>query len=124
VTGTQRLYSATLYGLMALGALAVWTAVPFGTLWALSHFAADGTELLVLALLGVPSAMIFFAMFLSRLNIAYVALHRPAPGTTTREEWQPRVRGPLEHLLTYTPIAAAIGFAAWFALRPGPPFHL
>ena len=123
MTRSTRAYSSLLYLAIALGAVAVWSVVPFATLWALSHLADDGTELLVLGLLAIPSSMIIFAVLLGRLNTAYISLQR-AHRPPSRSGWEPRMRGPLEQFLTAAPIAAAIGFIAWFALRPGPPFHL
>jgi hypothetical protein len=114
-----RLQAGLVLVLLAAGSLALWAAVPAGTVWALSKVTTSAEATFGAAIVCVPLAMIGFAALLAWLNELHVRITRTyAP---PRSHWrgggeEARGRGPLEPLLLASLLIAAACAAAWFFL--------
>jgi hypothetical protein len=119
----DRLVAVLLLALMAAGSLALWLAVPAGFLWALSQLTSSSTLHFVVALVGVPLAMILFAAGLLWVNGLYLRV----TGSWTFDETEDRprrLRGPLEPLLLWSLLIAIVAMGAWFFFITDDPFGL
>jgi hypothetical protein len=119
----DRVLAGCLLALMAIGSLALWMAVPLGSLWAISQATDTPAEHFVASLIGVPVAMILFAPLLFWLNGLYLRV----TGVYERfqEEEEPRqLRGPLEPLLLISFVLAATALTIWLVVGGAetPPF--
>jgi hypothetical protein len=119
-----------LVGLMVLGSLALWTAVPLGGLWLASQLTGSVTRLeaapALVVLVGMPVAMALGGMGLARLECRYLRLTG-----TTRARRVPAYRrsvsdsssGPeasvLDKITVVSVLTAAVAFAGWFFLFAG-----
>ena len=119
----ERLALAFLLAILALGSLALWTAVPAGTLWALSQLDLPATTHLLTALVAVPAAITVAGLGLLSVNSIYlrVTAASVAPGRCGEEDGQPPMRGPLESLMIGSLAIAFATFIIWlifFAENP------
>jgi hypothetical protein len=113
----DRLVALILVLLMAAGSLALWIVVPAGVLWTLTPLSESQSYHLLVALVGVPAAMIAFAPLLLWLNALYL---RVTGGWSLDEgEGRPRrLRGPLEPLLMWSFLAALAVLVFWYFFIP------
>ena len=81
------------------------------------------SEHLVLALLAIPPAMVIFAALLSRLNVAYLRFQgvEPTADDDENEKWFPRIRSPLDRIIT---VSAFIAVGVVFAYMTVGPHHI
>lgn len=116
----DRLAAAFLLTLMALGAFALWIAVPLGCLYVTSKLTHSAGEHFMLALSMTVAAMISWGAFLSWLNRLYLRVTGViARYQAIEEEYGagagPRfLRGPLEPLLVSSLVIALIALTIWF----------
>jgi hypothetical protein len=107
------------YGLMVtivLGSLALWIAVPIGSLWVASHVSDNATTVLLATLIICPLAMLAFGLLLAMLHRTYlrtsgrgVARGRSAWLGSLSGDRAPR-RGPRPVLETSLAISAGVAF--------------
>jgi hypothetical protein len=90
--------------LMAIGSLAMWTAIPIGWIWIASLLSSTGYVIYLIALLGAPPTIAFDAWILRRLNDAYVRLRG----------YEERRSQLLDVLLVGSVILALAGFLFWY----------
>jgi hypothetical protein len=108
--------------LMLLGSFALWIGVPALVLWALGKVVESKSDHLLLSLLAVPSAMVIFAALLSRFNLAYLRFQGYEPIDDDEEDkWFPRIRSPLDRILTFSAFVAAVALIAWMSFMPTGP---
>ena len=108
----DRAVSALLLGLMIVGSLALWIAVPTAVLKGLAPLSDSQAYHLMLGLVGVPVAMIAFALGLFYVNGLYLRVTghwRADEGRMPR-----RLRGPLEPILIWSLLAALVAICIWF----------
>jgi cell division septal protein FtsQ len=109
--------------LMALGSLALWTAVPLATLRFGVHQFESPALNLIAGLILVPLAMILFGMVLMRLNVLYLRV--TGNFAYDPDEDRPRrLRGPLEPLLVWSLLVALVAISYWFFFLAEGPGHL
>lgn len=107
------LVSGFLLALMALGSLALWIVVPAASLKLLLPRSESIYYHLVIGLVGVPAAMICFALCLFWLNGLYLRVN----GAWKADDsgYLPRrVRGPLEPMMLGSLLIAIIAMGIWF----------
>jgi len=109
--------------LMVAGSFALWLGVPALVLWALGQVVDSKSNHLLLSLLAVPSAMVVFAALLSRFNLAYLRLHGVEPVDDEEDQWFPRIRSPLDRILTFSAFVAAVALIAWMSVMPTGPIQ-
>jgi hypothetical protein len=116
-TALDRLVGAFLLAMMALGSLALWVAVPAGVMLALTPLSESHGYHLLVALVGVPTAMIIAGLMLLWLNGLYLRV--TGQWRYDEEEDRPkRLRGPLEPLLAWSLLIALIALVFWFFFLP------
>jgi hypothetical protein len=116
----DRLVATFLLLLIAAGCLALWIVVPAAVLWALTPLSDSRSYHLVVALVGVPTAMIAFASLLLWLNALYLRV--TGHWRFDEEDERPRrLSGPLESLLVWSLLIAFALLCLWFAFPATPP---
>ena len=116
-TAVDRLVAAFLLAMMALGSLALWVAIPAGVMLALTPLSESHGYHLLVALVGVPTAMIIAGLMLLWLNGLYLRV--TGQWRYDEEEDRPkRLRGPLEPLLAWSLLIALIALVFWFFFLP------
>ena len=90
---------------MAVGSIALWTAVPIGALWFATAVTTSRAGVYVVALCACPTAMLVWGVALSRVNALYLRLAR-------REDSEPR--SPLDALLVGSFVFAVAAFLVWY----------
>ena len=124
--------AAGLLGLLGLGSLALWTAVPARGLWLASQLSESSTQVsagpALAALLGIPGAMLLGAAGLARVERVYLDLtgHRrygrvPAWRRSLSDSRTGPSASVLDKAMVVSVIAAALTFTAWFLLFAGSP---
>ena len=105
----------------------MWIGVPAGWLWVAGKITSDQAQHIVLSVIGVPIAIIFWAQLLFFLNRLHMRVTMPRLMREIEEadeDEEPRViRGPLEPLMVGSLVVALIAMTIWFfffAERPGP----
>jgi hypothetical protein len=111
----DRLVSALLLVLMAIGSLALWIVVPAGILKLLTPLSDSLGYHLAVALLGVPAAMIALGIGLGWLNTLYLRVNG-AWEVDDEGDLPARVRGPLEPLMLWSIAIAFVALTLWFFL--------
>jgi hypothetical protein len=113
-------------GLMAaifLGSLALWIAVPVGSLWIASRLSNDASTVTLSVLIICPLAMLAFGLLLGALNRMYlrttgggVARSKSAwLGSLSGGRGRPRrPRSPLETSMTISAGTAVVLLLVWF----------
>ena len=97
---------------MAVGSLALWTAIPIGALWFAAAVTTSRSTIYVVALIACPIAMLVWGVGLSRVNGLYVRLvHRHASQRSS----------PLDVLLVGSFVFAVAAFLVWYFLLSGSP---
>jgi len=119
--------AAFLWILMAIGSFAMWIGVPAGWLWVAGKITSDQAQHIVLSVIGVPIAIIFWAQLLFFLNRLHMRVTMPRLMREIEEadeDEEPSViRGPLEPLMVGSLVVALIAMTIWFfffAEQPGP----
>jgi hypothetical protein len=113
----DRMVAALLLLLMAAGSLALWVAVPAGVMLGLTPLSESKSYHLLVALVGVPAAMILVGLLLFWLNGLYLRVS--GHWRYDEEEGRPkRPRGPLEPLLAWSFVIALVALAFWFFFLP------
>ena len=116
-TAVDRLVAAFLLAMMALGSLALWVAIPAGVMLALTPLSESHGYHLLVALVGVPTAMILVGLLLLWLNGLYLRV--TGHWRYDEEEDRPkRLRGPLEPLLAWSFVIALVALVFWFFFLP------
>src|SRR5688500_6795175 len=93
---------------MVLGGIALWVGVPAAILWGLGQIADTKAEHYIYALLAVPSAMLLFALLLTRVNAVYLRLSRGPHTGEGGDDAPPRLRGPLDRILAICALIALV----------------
>jgi hypothetical protein len=108
----------------------MWTAIPFGGLWLAAQLNGGSTRLstaaALVAVFGIPIAMVLASRSLARLERVYMRLtgtsrsrHAPA----TRRSVSDASAGPppsvLETIMVVSVLIAIVAFAGWFFLVAG-----
>lgn len=118
---TNRLLRAALIGLLAIGSLAIWTAIPAGWMW-VTRGIEDGSRFLIV-IAGCIASIAGAAVLLYRLE---GVLHRVG-GEPDREPGQPSWLRPasgrwkaaplslLDVFLVVSAIIAAVALVVWWA---------
>jgi hypothetical protein len=110
----RRVLAALLLLALVIGAFVLWVGVPAAVLWALGELVADPTQHLILGLLAVPLGMIVFGLLLATINGAYLRLSGVSlPGPDDEDEWRPRLRGPLDHIIGISAVICLLAFLGW-----------
>ena len=116
---------------MALGAFALWTAVPVGVLWLASQVTETSSHLsaapILVAAVGIPGGMALGARALGRLDLLYVRMTGRRVSSAYVPSWRrslsdagaPPAPGVLDKIMVASFLAAAIAFAGWFLLFAG-----
>ena len=122
----QTAEAAGLLAAMALGCLALWTAVPAGVLWLCSRLSGSSNSLtagVVLAVaLGVPAAMVLGAQALVRLERVYERVTGRAHGARAVHGWRRSLSDSpgavpasvLETMMAASVLVCLAGFVTWF----------
>lgn len=127
------LAASSIFAVMLIAALALWTAIPVGWIWigskvATTQFPAEGPYAVVA--IGIVLTIVFDAWLIGRLNALYVRVtgtNRLAP---MRPSWLKSMRdtggGPgtttvVEAVLMGSVLLAGFVFVAWFFLLAGSP---
>jgi hypothetical protein len=116
----DELAAGIVYGLLALGSLALWTGIPAGALFAAAKLSTTKGGQLAAALPLTLAGMVMWGVGLMWLNGLYLRIQ-----CSGQDESQapPVVRGPLERLLVLSLGIAFVAFLVWFfafATNPGP----
>ena len=115
-TGTKALLI-----LLAIGSLALWTAVPAASLWAASKLARTKAEHFQIGLPMTVGAIIVWGTILAWGNALYLRARGLLPLPEDAEDVPPP-RGPLEPLLVWSLAFAFLAFLVWFfAFAKNPP---
>jgi hypothetical protein len=115
------------YGLIAAifcGSLALWIAVPVGSLWLASLLSDDGTEVMLIVLIVCPLSMLAFALVLMRIYRVYLRVTGADPGrnrsawlgSLSGERTRRRPRGVLDASMTISALVAVVLLLSWFLL--------
>jgi hypothetical protein len=119
-----RLRNAALVALMALGSLALWTAIPAGWMYATREIESDGARF-VLTILGCVASMAGAGSLLYRLEAFYFRLsgsHAPEPAPpsflrTINDERSVRPRlGLLDRFMAASAVLALLALLLWWVL--------
>ena len=118
--------TAALAVTLVAGSAFVWIGVPIGGLRLAAELTSDATRFLLIALCGIPTAMVGFGWLLYRLNRVYEALRaggRPAPprrsawlrsSSDARRGRRDRPRALIDVAMTASAWAAIVLMAIWF----------
>ena len=107
-----RLTAAALLVTMALGCVALWTAVPIGALWFAAAVTTSRAGIYVVALFACPIAMLVWGAALSRVNGLHVRLAHRDDGEGS---------SPLDTLLVGSFVFAVLAFLVWYFVLSGTP---
>jgi hypothetical protein len=122
-TGGTRLLEYTLAAGIFLGSLALWVAVPFGSLWLASLIGNDAQTVVLAALFICPVAMLACGLALNAMYQAYLRVSHAAP-TRDRTAWLGSLSGDrrpkrgrrpvLDFSLTFSAGTAIVLLLVWF----------
>ena len=133
-TGRRRLAATFVIAVMMLGAVSMWTVIPFGWIWIgsrLSHSQAPSGGPYMVVFVGIVCSIIAMAWVLSRLNRLYVRItgsaklptrYLPAWRKSLSDE-RPNLQGPsvLEAVILTSVLLAGAAMAVWFFIAAGSP---
>ena len=120
----ERLVGTALILLMAVGSLALWMLVPAAVLWSIGQLTVSPSVHLMLALVAVPAAMVAFSVLLLLLNASYLRVIGADQPVEDEDGIRIRYRGPLESLLVWSFIVAAVWGLIWLIAHPLPQFSV
>jgi hypothetical protein len=105
---------------MALGSLALWTAVPLGVLWGVAAMARTPVAIYLIALVACPAAMIAWGWGLYRINGLYLRLTgRPVPERDTAAGGREVML--LDVLVVASTVVAVVALLVWWLVFAGSP---
>jgi hypothetical protein len=116
----DRLALAFLLGLLAVGSVALWIAVPLGCLHLAWRVAGTSAEAYLLALAFTVAGMIAFGALLVWINRLYlrvtgvIARYMAEEARFGRGSSQRFLRGPLEPMLVVSLLVAIVVLVVWF----------
>jgi hypothetical protein len=116
----DRVASAFLVALMAVGSLVLWIGVPAGSMYVAGQWTSTAAEHFLLALPMTLGAMVLFGWLLFRVNAIYLRVSGVIRATSVEpdeedEDEERRVyRGPLEVFLVASLVIALIAMCVWF----------
>ena len=121
----DRLAAQLILVLLAVGCLALWTAVPVATLYLLGTATDASAVHLLVGLMGVPAAMALWGSLLAWLNMLYLRVSGILAALEAEQQetgWHRRVSGPLEPMLIASFALCVVVFSFWFfvADKPSP----
>jgi hypothetical protein len=119
-----RLFVVGLVALMALGSLALWTAIPVAWLWFTRDLQPDATRYIVV-IVGCAVTMLIAAGFLYRLEATYARITGTVSGQIpARSAWlrsvsderrSPRHLTLLDAFLVVSALLALVALVSWWA---------
>jgi hypothetical protein len=119
----DRVIGGVLVLLMAAGSLWLWIGMPALTLWLIAQVVDNSAQHTVLSILGVPAAMILFALLLFWINSVHLRVTGYWHPDDERAAPRLPMRGPLEPILLWSLLIAFVAFAVWIIfvrdLTPG-----
>lgn len=114
----ERLAGALLFVCLTVACTVFWVGVPAAFLWALGELTDSGTTHFVVALIGIPMAMVAYSPLLFWLNRLYLrvtgTLRRLEDDDADELEWRRRLRGPLEPILLGSLAIELAALCVWF----------
>jgi hypothetical protein len=117
----DRIAAGFLLLLLTIGSLALWVGVPAGWLWLASKIADSGSAHLALGIVGMPVAIVLFALVLAWINRLYMRVVWSQRQLEELEEFDDEdigelriPRGPLEPLLVVSLVLSVVALFAWF----------
>jgi hypothetical protein len=117
----DRLAAGFLLVLLTIGSLTLWVGVPAGWLWLASKIADSGSAHLALGIVGMPVAIVLFALVLVWINGLYMRVVWSQRQLEALEELDDEddeelriPRGPLEPLLVVSLVLSVVALFAWF----------
>ena len=123
--GGHRLLEYVLAVSIFLGSLALWVAVPFGSLWIASKIGDDAQTVVLSALIICPVCMLLCGLGLAAMYRAYLRVS-DAPQTRDRTAWLGSLSGDrkpkrgrrpvLDFSLTFSAATAIVLLLVWFFL--------
>jgi hypothetical protein len=117
----DRIAAGFLLLLLTIGSLALWVGVPAGWLWLASKIADSGSAHLALGIVGMPVAIVLFALVLAWINRLYMRVVWSQRQLEELEELDAEgeeelriPRGPLEPLLVVSLVLSVVALFFWF----------
>jgi hypothetical protein len=117
----DRIAAGFLLLLLTIGSLALWVGVPAGWLWLASKIADSGSAHLALGIVGMPVAIVLFALVLAWINRLYMRVVWSQRRLEELEELDAEgeeelriPRGPLEPLLVVSLVLSVVALLFWF----------
>jgi hypothetical protein len=117
----DRIAAGFLLLLLTIGSLAIWVGVPAGWLWLASKIADSGSAHLALGIVGMPIAIVLFAIVLAWINRLYMRVVWSQRQLEALEELDDEEagelripRGPLEPLLVVSLVLSVVALFVWF----------
>lgn len=125
------LVRALLIGVMAIGSIAMWVAVPIAWLYLASRLSEGSQPTLgpfVMVLVGIPASMVAIGKLLSALNRYYARVTGTAAQVRVQMPWHKSMRGErestrprsvLDVVMVISVTIALVAFGLWFFLIAG-----
>jgi hypothetical protein len=122
---------AVLIGIMALGSIAMWVAVPVAWLYLASRLSEGSQPTLgpfVMVLVGIPASMVVIGKLLSALNRYYARVTRTEAEVRVQMPWHKSMRGErestrprsvLDVVMVISVSIALVAFGFWFFFIAG-----
>ena len=104
--------------IMIVGAVSMWTVIPFGWLRLSGSLSDSYTTIYVLAILGCPAAMMLWGWGLYRVNRLYLRLCERSRGAGRLGDSPP---APLDVLLVASAAVSLILLVVWWLALAHPP---
>jgi hypothetical protein len=121
----ERIAGAFVLVIITLACTVLWVGIPAGFLWGLGELTDSGTTHFVVALVGIPVAMVLYSpvlFWLNRLYLRVTGVLARLDRDQDEAEWRRRVRGPLEPILLASLAIELIALCVWFFfLAENPP---
>lgn len=127
----MKLSAALLIGLMAIGSVVLWIAVPLGWIWLASNIVDSSEPSMtpyVMVLVGIPLTMVVVGKGLAQLNRVYGEVTGTTPTVRVVLPWHRSMRGErdaghprtvLDVVMVCSVTVALVLFALWFFLFAG-----
>jgi hypothetical protein len=113
----ERIAGAFVLVVMALACTVLWVGIPAACLWGLGELTDSGTTHFVVALVGIPAAMVLYSpvlFWLNRLYLRVTGVLARLDRDQDEAEWRRRVRGPLEPILLASLAIELVALCIWF----------
>ena len=127
----MKLSAALLIGLMAIGSVVLWIAVPLGWIWLASNIVDSSEPSMtpyVMVLVGIPLTMVVVGKGLAQLNRVYGEVTGTTPTVRVVLPWHRSMRDErdaghprtvLDVVMVCSVTVALVLFALWFFLFAG-----